>query len=213
MTNKDELLFLFDELHELNIEYVVLRDLDRVLPDKITADKDIDLLVRDKDKERYRDLLKKCGYRKIRHPWDFGNNFVFLYAATPFDFYIKGDIRLDISYQMCCRSINAGEWMPVDNIIQQSVWETRSIRTGEKWYRLSREDELIHLLTRCIFDKKEFSDKYINRIEELMPKVNIHDVENKLLKVVFNFTQLLLNMIKKSEYAEINKSYLTFMAY
>ena len=112
------------------------------------------------------------GWFPVRHPWDFGDNFIFLYSMNPLEFYEKNGIYLDVSYQLCCRSVNNGEWMPLDQKINNSVWNNRKQDNTYGWYILSDEDLFLHLITRSVFDKKKFTDGYIEQIQNLFKKIN-----------------------------------------
>lgn len=213
MIDRKDVLDVFSMLNKNQISYVLLRNIDKELPDNLNEDKDIDILVKREDKEKFQKVLYNNGFKNKIHPWDFGNNFVFLYAMDKLEFYSKGKINLDICYQLCCRSINAKEWMPIDQMINNSVWENKKLNKNYDWYELSYEDELIHLLTRCIFDKGEFNSGYRKRISELMRKVDM-DAEYKKLNVVFfKFTYKLVELIEKNEFDKIVNDYMTFTEY
>jgi len=207
------LLGIFDLLENNCIDYVLLRNIGNELPEMFEANKDIDLLIRRESRDLFQKTLLNNGWKRVKHPWDFGNNFVFLYSMDKLEFYEKDSIHLDICYQLCCRSINKGEWMPLDQMINQSVWENRIKNTKWNWYQLSSEDELVHLLTRCIFDKKIFSKEYQNRIDELMAVSNTKYLKNKLNLVFFLFSEVLLEKLVNKTYISIIESYYKFCDY
>lgn len=211
--DKNEILNIFNMLNNANIEYVLLRNIDNELPEHFEAKKDIDILVKAESKNKFKKVIKEAGYKQVRHPWDFGKNFVFLYAMDRLEFFTKDSINLDICYQLCCRSVNCGEWMPVDQLINDSVWENRRKNSEWGWYELCPEDELLHLLTRCVFDKKVFNNGYRKRIEELMQKVNREEVYRRLEVVFFKFSDRMLDMIEEKQYDDILDSYITFTDY
>lgn len=213
MIDRKEILNMFSMLNKNNISYVLLRNIDKELPDNLRENKDIDILVKREDKSKFQKVLYNNGYKKRIHPWDFGNNFLFLYAMDKLEFYAKEKVNLDICYQLCCRSINAKEWMPVDQLINNSVWENKRYNKQYGWYELSYEDELIHLLTRCIFDKGEFSLGYRKRILELMEKVSMDDEYERLNVVFFKFSHKLIELIRKCEFDKIVDEYMTFTEY
>ena len=108
----------------------------------------------------------------------------------PFQFYKKDNIYVDVCFQLSCRSFNANEWFPLDIIVQESVWKNK-LKDNQIWkYTLSKEDEFIHLITRSIFDKKEFTTPYISRIEEIIQEIDIDDVLEKLDVIFFKFSKI-----------------------
>lgn len=129
------------------------------IPDKVDNTKDIDIIVYEKDKDKFHKFMKQNKFTQVRHPWNFENNFVFLYAMDPLEFYVKDIFHLDICYQLCCRSSDHGEWLPIDQMVQKSVWENRRKNLQYGYFQLSAEDEFVHLITRCIFDKNAIKNR------------------------------------------------------
>ena len=60
-----------------------------------------------------------------------------------------------------------GEWVPLDQDIQDSVWENRRRDEAKGCYALSPLDECVHLLARAYFDKGCMPSEYRDRIEQL----------------------------------------------
>jgi len=212
--SSNQVVEIFDVLNG-NIEYVLLRNINNELPDRLKETKDIDILVNSHYKSNLITLLKKEKWLQIIHPWDFGDNFNFLYSMDEFLMFRKGKINLDVCFQLCCRSLNAGEWFPLDESIQKSVFTNKRKKCKNDFitYRLSYEDELIHLITRCIFDKKIFNDGYIERIQSLLGKIDMNLVSKKLEKIFFKFTPFLIQLLLYEEYSQIRNNYITFKEY
>ena len=78
---------------------------------------------------------------------------------------------------------------------------------------LSFEDEFVHLLTRCIFDKKSFHKDYINRIEFLLRKIDISVVKGLLELVFYKYTNRLIEMIENKRFEKIPQDYIQFKNY
>src|SRR5690554_1548038 len=204
---------LFNLLIDGGVKFALLRNFNNEIPDKLSVDNDIDIIVNPDDLKLLRTILKKNKWKEVRHPWDFGNNFVFLYSMNSFLFYRKDGISLDICFQLCCRSLNRGEWFPLDEAIQVSVWENRK-EVSDVWrYELSNEDYLIHLITRSIFDKKKFTENYIQAIESVLHFTDKMKVKAKLEVVFFKFTDTLIDCIYSKEYNSIVNRYITFSDY
>lgn len=211
--NKKMILDLFTELEQNNIEYVLLRNLDGSIPEYYTGNKDIDLLVSPKSREAFRCFMHKKKWRQINHPCKRKNDFTFLYAMNPFEFYINKSMKLDVCYQLSCRSTNAGEWMPLDRAINSGLWKQLRRNQPFGWFELAEEYEFVHLLTRCIFDKKEFKVEYISRIDMLLLEGWGEKSKLKLDKIFFKFTEDLLNLLQQRRYGEIIDAYLHFTNY
>lgn len=202
---------IFDLLNRNSLNYILLRNLDKELPDKLPLKKDIDLIISPKDKNKFSSLLKNDGWKKRFHPF---GNFPFLYGMHHFEFYTKKDISLDICYDLACRSLNKGEWFPLDLKIQESVWINKRDVSNKPWkFRLSYEDEFIHLITRCIFDKKVFTKAYITRIKELKERVNWDKLLQGFELIFFNFSETLRDLIEADSYEIIIKNYYQFKNY
>jgi len=205
---------LFDLLNSSEIEYVLLRNLDNELPNHLKPTKDIDIIVNPLQKNALTTLLKGAQYQQVRHPWNFGRNFIFLYAMDKFLFFRKGGISLDVCFQLACRSLNAGEWFPLDMVVQDSVFQNRRFVEGEiSAYMLSYEDELIHLITRGVFDKKTFNDAYIRRMKFLFGQIDINDFTYKAERVFFKFTPKLVELLKADRFSEIRHGFITYKSY
>jgi hypothetical protein len=209
-----QIIELFNILNLSDIDYVLLRNLDNELPNNLKLTKDIDILVKPAHKFRLISILCQNNWLKSIHPWNFGNNFQFLYSMDEFLFFNKQQVYLDVCFQLCCRSLNAGEWFPLDELIQESTFRNkRLVQKDIRTYMLSYEDELIHLITRCIFDKKIFNNSYIRRIEYLLEKVDVELFLTKLEKVFFKFSRQLFQFLKAKKYYAIRHNYITFINY
>lgn len=205
---------LFRILLHNKIPFLLLRNINNELPYNLSRDKDIDILIHPSAIIQAHRTFISSGWRQIRHPWDFGNNFVFLYSMPPFRMYKRKGLHIDVTYQLACRSPNRGEWTPLDKVIQDSAWENCREEIDLPWrYRLGYKDEMIHLLTRCIFDKKKFSIGYQQRIEELLSLIDLNNFQFVLNRVFFRFSKTLIELIEAREYENIGSSYLRFHDY
>ncbi len=202
---------LFELLLKNNINYILLRNINNELPHKLEYNKDIDIVIHEKDEGKMNKLLVNNKWTRKRHPL---GHLPFLYGIRPFHFYVKEGISLDICFELTCRSLNKGEWFPLDMMIQESIWLTKRTLDDKVWrYQLSLENEFIHLITRCIFDKKTFNEGYIIRIENLLHRVDKGIILHKFELVFFKFSQPLLKLIEEKQYSKIIQSYLQFKDY
>jgi len=211
--NSNDIIDFFDKINNAGVEYVLLRNIGNELPYNFKANKDIDILVRAKDKVKFYKFMKHAGWTKILHPEDASVDLIYLYAMDRFNFFTKKGINIDICYQLSCRSTNRDEWLPLDQFINDSVWANRKKHNAFPWYEMSFEDELVHLVTRCVFDKKIFANNYNLRILELLQRVDQKKVIERFNKVFFKFTNVLLTLLEDRDFENIRKRYLEFIEY
>ena len=211
--NPKSIIDIFNNLNAAGLRYILIRNINSELPDSLRIWKDIDLLVPYNERSKFINFLTEKGFKNIGHPHC---NDIFLYGANKFEFFVnKDNVLLDLNYQLACRSLNAGEWIPLDQKIQDSVWENKKINKIDKftYYSLGMEDEFVALVTRSIFDKKEFQKGYIKRINELINVIDVNDVIAKFQLIFFKFTSVLSSMLKKRQYEMILDRYISFSEY
>jgi len=190
-----------------------MRNISDELPSKLIPGKDIDILAHYNDRSDLISFFKENGFKHVRHP-----NFAetFLYGVNYFDFFSHPDgYFIDIQYQIVCRSLNQGEWIPLDKKIQTAGWNFRIFdkQGSVPAYRLSPEIEYISLMTRCVFDKQFFPSDYQVRLDSLLPHINLNYIREHLVLIFFKFTGRLLDMAQKREYSNIFQEYLMFNKY
>ena len=197
-----------------DIPYRLLRNTANELPDNLKIGKDIDILARWNDFGRLDRLFKHIGFRRVLHPLR-GDQF--LYGVHPFRFYKNSrlNIFIDVHFELACRSLNQGEWIPLDRAIQARAWAGSSPHHigGVIVAGLPRACECLHLLTRCIFDKREFDAGYLHRIEELTDLLSDAELLEVIQPVFFKFSMLLLKLLRARRYEEIIMAHSHFMDY
>lgn len=197
-----------------DIPYRLLRNIRNELPDNLKEGKDVDILIHWDDKDKIERFLKQNSFQKVFHPL---RKDKFLYGVHPFKFYKHTSVNvfIDCHFELSCRSLNQGEWIPLDHRIQQKAWSDCSphhlgeiIVTG-----LPHACECLHILTRCIFDKRTFNNGYIRRIEELAEMLSDAELMEVFQPVFFRFSGALLLLIRAKRYNEIILAHLRFMEY
>ena len=207
----EEIISFFDIINESKISYILLRNIENELPHNLSKKKDVDILVKAEDKERLCKALLEKKWKIIPHPY---SEVPYLYSMNSFDFYDLNGLHIDVAYELACRSIITRQWIPLDQKIQHYLWENKKESYNQLWkYVLPIEIELIHLLTRCIFDKNIFNDGYISRINKIYSCCNKDILLEHLELVFFNFSKKLINMVEKKEFHLIINKYLTFKEY
>jgi len=213
--NSKDLIDIFILLNKNDLEYILMRNINNELPSGLKTGKDIDLLVNKKNENKIINLFIDNGYETINHPCKYDT---YLYGVDKFKFKYNNNnkILFDLSFQLSVRSLDEGQWIPLDQSIQESAWENKRFkqqRNGFGYWTLSYEDEFVTLVSRSIFDKKEFKIGYIRRINEILLLINIDIVIEKLTLVFFKFTPHLMEYIKQNNYKNIIKNYLEFKEY
>jgi hypothetical protein len=211
--NPKAIIDVFNKLNAAGLDYILIRNINSELPSSLRIGKDIDLLVHYKDRRKFINFFVERGFKSIKHPHC---DNIFLYGANKFEKFVnKDNVLLDLNYQLTCQSLNAGEWIPLDHKIQDSAWKNKKINKNDKvtYYSLGTEDEFVVLVTRSIFDKKEFQKGYIEKIDELINVIDVNDVIAKFQLIFFKFTSVLLSMLKKRQYEMILHQYISFSEY
>ena len=202
---------IFKKLEYEKIKFVVLRNHEEI-PEMLSLENDLDLLINYKDNSNIKKILLKNKFKQKRKLLD---SDTYLYKSKPhIHFYdFKNKIHLDIVNNLSYRSPNNNEWISVHEKIQNSLWQNL-IKTNELWlYKPSNKDLLVHLICHCIFDKKIFNYKYQVKIQYLFRNCDTVELKNLLELVFFKFTDKLISMIKNNNIQEIVKEYFAFSNY
>lgn len=200
-------------LNATTVPYLLLRNTGDELPDRLEWGKDIDILVRYEDRLRLRGALLENKLRQERHPL---HNDLKLYGVHQFEsFKSQKQVLLDVSYEIAVRSLDQGQWIPLDREIQLSAWAHSQIVDicGVKVPMLGNEDLWVCTLARCIFDKKNFSPWHRQMLSELLLLVDPVDIEEKLRLVFFKYTDRLFLFAKNGDYQNIYDDYVSFKDY
>ena len=215
IVDSQEIIDIFALLNGSGIDYILMRNINSELPANLDVGKDIDILVHKRDAVKAIKYFNLNQYNVVDHPH---KNNTFLYGADRFVFIYndKNNILFDLNFQIVVRSIDAGQWIPLDNYFQVSVWKNKRFvekDNGFCYWSLSYSDEFVSLVARSVFDKKKFHRAYIKRIQELLQLVDMNDVSMKFNLIFFKFTPNLLMLIENDRYQDIVDSYFKFNEY
>ncbi len=204
--------FLRDLFSALGDDYIVLRKHNAV-PEGITVNDDLDLLVRPQAVTSFRQTMQSFGFLGRV---DSTEDNIFLYGATPHEHFIhhKQDLHLDVVLQLMYRSPNRGEWIPAHQEIQESMWAHRVNDKSflGKW-RPSVTDELVHITAHGILDKKCVSPVYQDRIRKIMPLVDKELALCLLSLLFFKAASLVMTSLERGDFEGIYARYITFRDY
>lgn len=195
----------FQLLHQNDIQYCVMElDEDAQM---------IDLFVHPDSNAHFIEIMKRNHYKMVGTSTD---EYAFIYRLEPDIFWeAPNGSKIHSSCQMSCVSLsNLSKCkLPLDQKIQQSIWENRVWNEQNRCWTLCAEDYLIHILTACIFDQKRFDQKSIRWITESGVDLKSKSLIEKLEGVFFRFTPELIHHLEESDYQNIINNYRTFRDY
>lgn len=206
---------LFKLLNDYEINYILTKNIANELPAKLNIGKDIDLIVHVKDYEKFQVLLTRFGYQRVVHPHGKERGWGFMYGAhenIKFCHSVNA-LEVDAYAELCTKSVAMNVWLPLDKVIQKSIWEDKVWDAANQWWIMDDENMVVYLLTRSVFEKNEFSATYIREIEKRKHLLMRPTARQKLEKIFFKFTDTLLEKVNGKKYGEILLSYLTFTDY
>lgn len=204
-------------LNQSNIEYVLIKNIADELPEHLENGKDIDICVREEDMHKLEDAMLSIGFVQLVHPKGTKNGWAFYYGLPEHQIWkldcCPYDIYIDISFKLCCMSLTQYAWVPLDSYIQRYMWENKVWDEKNNWWIMDINSRYAYYFIRCVFDKKTFSDKYINEIEKSKYQIDTNIVSSLLEKAFFKFTGKLLELVEEKKYQEIITEYKKFKDY
>ena len=191
----------------------MLRNTNDELPNHLPYGKDVDILIQYPNNDRFKSLLLQNKFKQIRHPV---RNDKRLYGVHEFNMYqFRDSLLLDINYEMVVRSLDKGQWVPLDQSLQTSAWKNKIFVDihGLRVPMLCDEDNWIFTLARCIFDKKLFSAWHQNFLSSSLQSINLHTMMPKLHLIFFKFAPRLIQLVRQEKYDMIISEYIAFSDY
>lgn len=212
MVNSENIKKFFEWINNNKIEYVLIKNDEEHIPDKVLDGNDIDILVHPSDYDRYLKLIQKNGYKVLSGE---SSKYYFVYNMRKDIYAQKEDVYIHAYDKLSCVSFtNMGlSKIPLDKKIQEFIWETKKWDSKNKWWITDDRIILLYLIVRSIFDKKKFREIYINEIEKRNSIINDTKFIELCYFVFFKFTPILLELIKNQEYDIILRKYKCFKNY
>jgi hypothetical protein len=211
--DRDNIICLFDVMNNSCVEWLLLRNTDDELPDKLLFGKDVDVLVRYENRNAFRKVLLKSGFRQISHPLF---NDIKLYGVHEFEMYrSKNNVLLDVNFEIAVRSLDQGQWIPLDQSIQSSAWQNMTFinLAGVNVPVLGNEDLFVAIIVRCVYDKKYFSHWHVKKLNLLIDSCDDNILRTKLKVIFFRYSDRLLKLAMLGNYCEIIDDYLSYADY
>lgn len=207
----------FKKITASEVPYVLIKNVSNELPSGLKDGKDIDILVHHDFVSAFETFMKENDFEKQIPPLGRENGWNFAYKLPEYQFWkLKNrefTLYIDASFKLSCKSLTPKMWIPLDECINKDIWEKKKYDGKNHWWIMDDESVLIYLLVRSIFDKKEFREGYIQGIEQRKDLLKKENVQQKLSKVFFKYTPVLIQQVNAAAYENIISSYLTFMEY
>ena len=205
----------FELLNSSGVRYVLIKNIHNELPDRLAIGKDIDILVDERDRIKFRFLMKNIA-RQYIHPCGKENGWINMYDLPEFELwriYQKDDLLIDVTYKLCCRSLMPKVWIPLVNTIQEYIWEHRSYDTENDWWILDINTRFVYYIVRCVFDKREFNSVYKKEIQAAKTLIDRDVVSGMFDVIFFEFSPTLFQMIDHDELDGIRSAFLAYHDY
>jgi hypothetical protein len=211
--NRQYIWTLFETLNSSGVDWLLLRNTEDELPDHLSEGKDVDILIDFKDWDVMRRHLFDHSFKQIQHPLSHDTK---LYGVHEFEnFLAPSGVLLDINFEIAVRSLDQGQWVPLDRSIQRSAWANR-IKidlTGQAIMILGNEDLFVATIARCIFDKKFFSPWHLAKLSQLFSCSDEESLRFKLNLVFFKYSARIFELVKQGRTEEVIDKYLSFSDY
>lgn len=194
-------------------EFALLPAVRDAVPYRVVSVKDrlVTLIVPSEKIGFVKRLMKKNGAKKMLHPEGTREGYVFSDQMEPPVLFLHGGLYYEIICQLFCVSLAPKTFIPLDQKIQEAVWEAPLERNGFAF--LPSEEAWLYRLVTCLFRKRRFDEDdrvYFNENKDLL---NAESLRGKLELVVFRFTSTLLDLIRDSAYDQIVAAYYSFALY
>lgn len=207
----------FIGLNNAGINYVLIKNIANELPSKLKNGKDIDILVHPESQSDFEKHMLQSHYQKILSPNGRQNGWNFGYGLKEYQFWQNKntdyDFFIDVFEKLACKSLTPKMWIPLDEIINRSVWENKIFDEKNGWWIMCDEDVFVYMIVRSVFDKHQFKAEYIQDIENKKFLLQSENVINKLSKVFFKYTDRLIQQIAEKRYDTIFSDYISFCEY
>ena len=190
---------VFSALNENQIEYLVCGNYE-MLPDKFPLLKDIDIMIPCSDNESVIEIIRKIGFN------DYSvllNNSLSFSEDNKFLLYYHNGIALH--FQNYIYGIKAKTVFEINHEFTKNALHNRFFSNQIGAYIFSPEYEMLYLICRALYVKQQFSDYYIERINELLKISDYHTITS-LINEIFNYdVSRIVELIKNKNYNKINE--------
>lgn len=212
MVDSGIILKFFKMLNENNLNYVLIKNDDDVLPHYLESDNDIDFLIHPYEYEKLKKICEEYGYeRKVGESC----KRYFLEQLREDLLFKKDDCYFHFYEALPCSPLtNMGECkMALERSVQEYIWENKIWDEAKQWWIMDDVSILLYLIVRSVFDKKEFKQKYIREIEKRASILETDIFKRLAQTVFFGFTPILIELVKTKKYDSVLAQYLAYTNY
>jgi hypothetical protein len=208
--NKVEIIkHTFEELDK-NFEFLTLRNF-HLIPEQASCDNDIDLLVHKRDYEKVAAFMQDLGYEIT-----YDQGYEYLYGAVSHIHCVnrEKDVHFDIVAGLYYRSLaNPQIFVGGFEDLERSMWENK-VNSDACWkYEPSIEDQLTHICSHSIFDKRKVTSSYENKIKELYEISDKERLTRLFEMSFFKVASHLLTIIKGGDCTNLFNEYVGYSQY
>ena len=207
----------FTMLNEENIQYALIKNIAAELPSNLKDGKDIDIIVKLEDRERFALAMVGHGWLYRVPPLGRVGEWNFAYKLPEYQFWQLSGIAerfyVDACFKLMCKSLTPKTWVPLNVPLQEKAWAEREWNEELQCWQLGEKTLFVYLFLRCVFDKRAFSDAYIAEIEKRKNLIDDGEVKALLESEFFKFTDTLIALAENREYGAIVDRYITFQNY
>jgi hypothetical protein len=165
------------------------------------------ILIHNRFYELFNKKIRNTQYKKIPHPFGKLYQYQFLYQMKEFKLFGKGNYLIEVFFELPCMSLTPKTWIPLDKTVQNSIWMGKD---DEK--HLDKPNNYVFQLTWTIFMRKSFDKEDILFFETNKNLIN-DKLKDKLYPIFFKYTNVLIQLLKNSEYQNIWQKYIAFKNY
>ena len=171
----------------------------------------ISICIKEETIPEFERIIKSFGGKKEMHPYSETYGYTFLYLMTPFLMYKVGSIYIEVFCQLPCASLTPKNWIPLDRMVQKRLWSYEEKVDNVIWVEpISR---YIFHLCWAVFHNNAFSKyerEYLSKNKLVLEDPNMRQC---LLMIFFNFTDSIIEFLKKEEFDSIIPNYFHFKEY
>ena len=103
-------------------------------------------------------------------------------------------------------------WIPVNSEVQKSMIVNK-VKVDDIWiYQSSTEDELVHIVCHCIFDKRNTSPKYIERIKHLLEISDENKVKPLMKRAFYSSWEHIYEVMQENP-SKMFEEYVSYVNY
>lgn len=171
----------------------------------------VTILVSPNELKAFHKLAKTNKMKSVAHPYGKRYGFIFLYQMKPFELYEKDGMYYEIFCQIPSKSLTPKMWMPLDKMVQTSIWDNKKTIDGIDY--VIEEDLWIFRLVQCLFMQIELRQRDIDFFSSHKEVLESSTLKAKLELIVFGYADKLLELMNQEQYDKLVTDYFSYDQY